>query len=348
MRFSTGQSSQYDRVRFSLGANYGIIGASKNLEVTNELKKSAQEYVQTKERMYPGGKLQPDKRRINLWPLIFVLAVTAMGLIIVWLMRLPGPNRNMLAIGKAAKAEAVDIAIQSPLELDFKSKQNVLQLRQEAVERHAELLAGNYTPSEAVFGQIVDGLPWWGIEGQLYYGRGDKSIEGASEEARFILNPYLLVAVEFYDWWQGVIPETKLSTFPLYCVPSNLRWQPREAYAEVTYAANCVAMRQDEPFDLIAYNARDLNLNYIYVSYSDSLNISKEDKPQAPYANPQFLHRGGSCGYPGGCNNMSPATPEIDGLQVTALPAKVVIWFWKQQPVSLEQEPNMRFVIHFR
>jgi hypothetical protein len=74
----------------------------------------------------------------------------------------------------------------------------------------------------------------------------------------------------------------------------------------------------------------------------------KQDAPQSPYANPQFLHQGGSCGYPGGCNNTSPPTPEIEGLQVTALPAKVVIWLWKQQPISLGQEPDMRFVIQFQ
>lgn len=295
-----------------------------------------------------GGKLQTDKRKINLWPLILILAVVAMGLIIACLMRLPRPNRNVLAIGELAKLETVDVAIQSPIDLDFKSKRDILRLRQEAVERYAELLAGDYTPSDAVFGQIVDGLPWWGIEGQFYYGRGAQSIEGASEEARFILNPYLLVAAEFNDWWQGAITEAELAAFPLYCVPRDLRWWPREAYAQVTYAASCIALRQESPFHLIAYNARDLNLNYIYVSYPDSSNIVKEDKPQAALANPQFLHQGGSCGYPGNCNNMSPYTPEIDGLKVARLPAKVVIWLWKRQPASPEQEPDMTFVVHFR
>jgi hypothetical protein len=290
----------------------------------------------------------PKQPRINLWPLILVLAIIAICLIIVSVILLPKPNRNALAIGKSAKAEKIDIVIQSPVELDFYSKDDVLKLRQDAVEQYPELLAHKYSPSDAVFGKIVDGLPWWGIEGQFFYYRGEKSITGASEEARFILNPYILVAAEYPDWWQGVIREDQLSTFPLYCVPHDLQWRPQEAYAEITYAASCIASRQDLPFYLVAYNARDLNLNYIYVSYQDSINIANHDLPQEPYANPQFLHQGGSCGYPGGCNNMSPYTPEIDGLHVTSFPAKVVIWLWKQQPVSLEQEPDMKFVIHFK
>jgi hypothetical protein len=45
---------------------------------------------------------------------------------------------------------------------------------------------------------------------------------------------------------------------------------------------------------------------------------------------------------------MSPPTPEIDGLQITGLPAQTVVWLWRAQPASLEQPPDMTFVIHFR
>jgi hypothetical protein len=289
------------------------------------------------------------KGKVNLWRFISILSGLALGLIIVWLMRMPQPNRNRLAIGKAAKVDTVAISIQTPVELDFKTKAQVLQLRQDAVQLHPELLVGKYIPSEAVFGQIVDGLPWWGMYGEFYYGKGDQSIAGPSEETRFIMNPYLLAAPDFWNWWQGVINEADLTTFPLVCPPSDLLWKPSQAYAEVTYATDCIAIRQDDwLFDLIAYNARDLNLNYIYVSYADSVNVTKQDQPQAAYANPQFIHRGTSCGYPGGCNNMSPPTSDLDGLQLTGLPAKIMIWFWIDQPASTRQAPDMRFVIYFK
>jgi len=253
-----------------------------------------------------------------------------------------------MAVAEAATLEAVDIAIQSPIELDFLSKAEVYQLRIAAVDKYPALLAHDYAPADSVFGQIVDGLPWWGLEGQFFYGGGEKSISGLSEESRFILNPYLLVAADFYDNWGGKISTADLPTFTLTCLPHSFRWWPQQARAEVSYYASCVKRGGNYTFDLISYNARDLNLNYIYVSYQDSLNITHPDIPTAAYEIPHFIHQSSSCGYPGGCNNMSPYTPEIDGLKITALPAKVVVWLWEKEPSSLEQRPDTVFVINFK
>jgi hypothetical protein len=288
---------------------------------------------------------------MGMWLAIIALAVLGSALLVVWALRLPQPNRNTLAVGADAGLASLDIPLQPPVELDFKTKAEVLALRSEAVARYPGLIVGDYRPSDAVFGQLVDHLPWWGIAGQFYYGPGQQSIEGPAEESRFILNPYLLVAAEFYTWWdRQAVSEDRIRRpdFQLYCPPGSLRWQPQAAYAEVAYDARCVAQIGQGAFDLIAYNARDMNLNYMAVRYSDSRNVSKPDAPATPYAIPHFLHQGGSCGYPGGCNNMSPPTPEIDGLQISRLPAQTVVWLWRAQPASLEQPPDMTFVIHFR
>jgi hypothetical protein len=89
-------------------------------------------------------------------------------------------------------------------------------------------------------------------------------------------------------------------------------------------------------------------MNYLFVSYADSLNITKPDTPTAPFANPQFIHQGSSCGYPGGCNNMSPYTPEIDNLEIMGFPAQVIIRLWESKPASPEESPDMVFVIRFQ
>ena len=53
-----------------------------------------------------------------------------------------------------------------------------------------------------------------------------------------------------------------------YCAPYGLRGIPT-MHAEVSYNDACVNGPHHAPyFDLIAYNARDFNLNYIYVSYA--------------------------------------------------------------------------------
>ncbi len=287
--------------------------------------------------MPPAPPPRPSPARLILRLLIGALAALLACLLIAWWLLQPPPNHNSLAVGSAARVESLDIAIQPPRELDGLAKADVLELRREAALRHAQLLAGEYVPSEGVFGQIVDGLPWWGIEGQFQHGSGERSSDGASEEARFILNPYLLVAADFWGIAQP----------PYYCAPRYLRWQPPAAYGEVLYDAACVAQMNYGPFDLISYNARDLNLNFIYVDYAESLNISHPNPPASAYAIPHYLHQGGSCRQASGCNNMSPPSPEIDGLRVTALPARLVIRLWRNRPGSVDRAPDMRFVIRF-
>jgi len=313
----------------------------------------------------PGPSGRSRRQGLGLWPVIVLLAVLAACLIAIWLTLLPKPNRNALAIGQQARVSDLDIAIQPPAELDFKSKAEVLEARKAAVLQHPDLISGEYEPSDAVLGQVEDNRPWWGITGNFYYGPGERSIEGPSEETRFLLNPYLLVAVEFdglfYSWDTRRITEADLRRpdFPFYCEAGQLRWSPREERAEVAYNLSACLARTNpwtsQPlglaeayFSLIAYNARDMNLNYIYVSYPDSRNISKSDAPTSAYANPQYLHRGGSCGYPGGCNNMSPDTPEISWINITELPAEAVVWLWRKRPWSVKQSPDMVFVIHFK
>ena len=291
-------------------------------------------------------KEKAAKRNVN-WLLLSILVLLLVMIGIVLGISENRRNRNKLAVGELAQVEFVRVVIEPPVEFDFKAREEILQLRQEAAARYSVLLSGRYKPSYDIFHQIKDGKPWYGVEGQFYYGTGERSIEGVSEEARFILNPYLLVAAEFNGFWNSVLSEDQLEGFPLYCAPHSLLWWPEESFAEVSYNASCVVERINIPLDLIAYNARDFNLNYIYVSYEDSINISNQDQPDYAYQIPQYIHLGGSCQYPGGCNNMSPATPEINGLQVTGLPAQVEIWLWQEQPDTIEHMPDMRFIIHF-
>jgi hypothetical protein len=289
--------------------------------------------------------------RFTLIVLILVGIIVAAVLILPGRPRNPITNTNSLNIGAGAPIAKLDILLRDPMELDFMTKEEVLQLRKDAVSWYPDLLAGEYQPADSIFGQIVDGLPWWGIEGQYYFGQGEKSIEGPSEESRFILNPFLLIAVEpnlFWDRMQISESQIRQHGFRLYCEPTRLRWKPQESYAEVMYSADCAARLGYRYFDLISYNARDFNLNYIYVSYPDSLHVDKNPRPAEPYAIPHYIHSGGSCGYPGDCNNMSPASPPIDALELTGLPAQIVIWLWNERPDSLDQPADMVFVIQFQ
>jgi hypothetical protein len=140
----------------------------------------------------------------------------------------PAVTANRLALGEAANAEALEVEINPPAELDFLTREAVLQMRRNAVRQYPMLLAANYSPRPAVFGQIEDLAPWWGIEGQFFHGSGIRSIDGPAEESRFILNPYLLVAAEFDDRWSKDLSESRLPGFPLICPPQQMIWKPRE------------------------------------------------------------------------------------------------------------------------
>lgn len=297
----------------------------------------------------------------------------------IWLYIQPRPNNNTLAIGELAQTDSVTVEIVPSIELDFMSKAEVFELRENAVQQYPMLIDGDYSPSDAVFGQIESDIPWWGTEGQFHFmytrENGKNSIAGTSEEARFILNPFLLVATSIYyieardqngdEWWHPGLYAEQIGQVDaasvLSCEPRQVEWQPQIARAEVLYDVQGCLNQMSAPFDdsytfsvayfsLIAYNARDLNLNYLYVDYEQSEQIALVEEDVAPQivAIPHYIHRGGSCGYPGGCNNMSPSSVHLDRFELSSLPATATIYLWKNQPTSTEIIPDFTYVILFR
>lgn len=92
--------------------------------------------------------------------------------------------------------EEVSLAFNSPYEFDSLTKAQIMTLRKQAVLQYPDLIQGVYEYSPVVFGQIEDGLPWWGLKGQFCLGPGPSSMEGSSEESRFLLNPYVLLMLD--------------------------------------------------------------------------------------------------------------------------------------------------------
>ena len=45
---------------------------------------------------------------------------------------------------------------------------------------------------------------------------------------------------------------------------------------------------------------------------------------------------------------MSPPSPRIDGLELTGLPAQIVIWLWRESPASAADNPDMVYVFRFQ
>ncbi|MBI4845608.1 MAG: hypothetical protein HY810_03925 [Candidatus Omnitrophica bacterium] len=254
--------------------------------------------------------------------------------------------------GSEVSAGEVYVRINPMIELDFKSKEEIYELRRKYVLEYPELFDGQYQPSQDVFGQIESERPWWGILGLSYYGDGEQSIEGPSEESRFIANPFLLVGITEASAHR--INNKKLEPEPVYPKPSNLIWDKQNRRASVRYdTKSFFSLREkfnyqdDFEMELIAYNARDLGYNYLYVVLEESKNIDYSGNDNQAVIIRQFIHLGGSCGYPGGGNNMSPYQPELI-FKVKALPAYLLLKLWKSQPPDVSQEADMSFEIEMR
>ncbi len=274
--------------------------------------------------------------------------------------------QTMLAAGSQARRRGpVAVEINLPADLNWKSKAQILDLRRRQVVKHPELLLSAYTPNDAVFGAIEDGRPWWGTAGEAAFGEGQKSIAGPAEESRFILNPFLLVAANSGTamiWNPARLTQAQINdpSFPYFWQPESLVYYPDRCAAVATY--NITAYKTEvakysqalkhlgfiRQFSLVAYNARDMGFEYIYLDEGRSRNIQNDNHPRAPVQISQMFHCGGTCGYPGGCNNMSPFMAEIDRCRFIDLPAQAHVCLWKERPASVADSPDFVFFLDFK
>ncbi|MDZ4834389.1 MAG: hypothetical protein SGJ27_11485 [Candidatus Melainabacteria bacterium] len=269
---------------------------------------------------------------------------------------------NELAIGPKARVSSVDITIVPPEDFNFKTRMQLSLLRYKAAMRYPQLLCKQYVPDSATFGQIADKKPWWGVIGLAYYGAGNNSIKGVSVQSMDFLNPYLLVS----DNTVGPLPKDKVSEqdlwstkLPMQMQATNLKWYPQAKRAEVTYERSQYEQEMSTKFNFTRFklrgqtsltmtNARDLGFNYVYIpaSWASNVKIGSAMKTAMPI--PHFIHCGGGCGYPGGCNNVSPATDWTDRFEIEKLPAKIGFSFWIDAPKTGREPPDMTFIVNYR
>lgn len=264
--------------------------------------------------------------------------------------------------------QSVNVFLNKPANLNFLNKKDILAEREQCLKQGLALLVDKYKPEAYVFQNIEDHKPWWGMHGAFVWGPGQRSIEGSAEESRFILNPLLLVGVNSATaliWEKDKISETDLNdpSFPFCWLPTALSFYPELSVAHATYSVSDfnkeIKKRKDKlrfnpdlimlnRFGLVAYNARDFGFQYIYVDIAKSINIVNINGRLGPVLIKQLIHCGNSSQYPGGCNNMSPAMPEIDHFAISNLPARACVYLWKSQPRSITNKPDFTFYIDFR
>lgn len=258
---------------------------------------------------------------------------------------------NTLAIGSAATPGTVRVSLHPLEEFDFLPLAEIFRRRTALLRKETTLAPQTYSPSSLVFGEMEEKKPYWGINGIFLYGPGERSIEGASEESRFILNPYLLVGViESHAF----IPRSPQFTGEdVYPRPLELELNAHDRTARVRYDVTRFFRYlkhigswdpDSSVLNLVAYNARDLGFNFLWVDATISPGISWFGEPNTAAPIIQMLHTGGSCGFPGGCNNMSPADNRML-FSVAMLPAKISLKLWRDAPKSVRDEADMRYTI---
>ena len=249
--------------------------------------------------------------------------------------------------------ESIEIPVNPMFELDFKTRKEFTEIRRAAVMKHKRFFPNSYAPSEKVFGGIEDKKSWWGIEGIYYYGPGAKSIEGPSEETRFIGNPLLLVGVcEGFAFLVEKTGERKdVESYPKL---ESISWEGKSRMFHIKYNLwdylrfiRRIRASFGRRLNFIAYNARDFGLNWLYVYPDKSANLELHQLPEKASRIRQFLHRGGSSGYKGGSNNASPRQKFLE-FTPQRLPAKAMIGLWKEEPKSVNDPPDVRVLIEMK
>ena len=252
---------------------------------------------------------------------------------------------------KDAAQSTIVMKTNPPLELDGLAKEQILQIRTQYVLQHAHLVKNQYQPAPAIYNHVASNKPWWGLEGQFCFGDGEKSIEGMSEESRFMANPFHLLYLD-----EGQAFAIGERCWPVFPRPIKLIWSLEEPLAQAEYPMaeffqdkeSLSLPSWDTTFTLDRTNAIDFGYNFIYIDpnlskgvigTAESLIFDQACQMKG------FFHLGSSCGFPGGCNNGSPYQPELF-FKVVELPAKIYCRLWKKQPNAVTEPADFAFVIN--
>ncbi|MBY0546500.1 MAG: hypothetical protein K2W95_04370 [Candidatus Obscuribacterales bacterium] len=300
---------------------------------------------------------------MKVWSVLWAVLLASLSPLTAY----AGDNPNSLAVGNASKVKgALNIPINPVAEFNWKTREQVMDMRRDKINKFPQLISSPYKPYPPIWAAVEDKRPWWGTSGSCVWGAGPRSIEGPAEESRYILNPFLLVGVNpstLQIWDPSKLKKADLSNpnFPYFWYPESLTFLPGKSYATAIYnitkfqkdiAATGALKNQGEycnRFSLVAYNARDFGYNYIWLNQGRSINVTNDNHAPEPVFIRQMLHCGGTCRYDAnGCNNMSPFTKEIDRLRFSSLPARAVVYLWREEPPTLKTKPDFMFVIDFK
>ena len=236
-----------------------------------------------------------------------------------------------------------------PIPLSGKSKKEIYDIRKEYVK--SSIFANqDYEPSEEVFGQIESGKPWISSNVCKNPKTHSMRISGRSEESRFIVNPNVLVALEYPFSFSNYPNEEWCADDTINMLPEILEYDGYKKEIKVYYRR--LPFPTNDGFSFYQFNginARDLGYRYAYVDmakssfkpvFTDSDNIGTR---AVEFQN--FIHLGGSCGVEGGCNNGSPRQSYLEFKQAETdysySNGEIYIKLWRNEPSSVKNDADL-------
>lgn len=248
------------------------------------------------------------------------------------------------------ETEIIDIQINPPTELSYKLKENIYASRIDYVQ-NSIFHSGNYHPSDEVFGSIESGKPWIANDICKDWQTKALKIDGPSEEARFINNPTILVAIE-YPFSFSNFDDVSWCTNSISTIsPTKITYQKSKNEITVSYKRLPFETENNHSFYTFnGVNARDLGYKYAYIDQSKTTydkiifqNDRNISKGIIEFQN--FIHLGSSCKVPGGCNNGSPRQTYLEFKQqdtdYSQSNGEIYIKLWHKKPSSPSQKADI-------
>ncbi len=247
-----------------------------------------------------------------------------------------------------------NITINEPIELNYKTKEEIYNIRKSYVEQSI-FADSNYQPSEEVFGGIEDSKPWIALNDCVDYSTNyHANIEGPSMHSKSLINPSLPVMID-YPFYISTSPEDKYLCvqIPKIMVPLSAKYSKENKEVEITYRT--LLQLRGGAYQFTAVNAKDFGYNYIYLDKSKSTYkvdfVTNDNLSTSVKDISDFIHLGNACRIEGGCNNWSRNREDFQ-FKPSSLAAGVAtpsLYFklWKTMPSSPQDEADLNVKINF-
>ncbi len=241
-----------------------------------------------------------------------------------------------------------EIEINPLTNYNYVSKQHIYDARKDFVAKSI-FKSETYKPNDEVFGQIVDGKPWYPISRMVCNQYSEQAPDSFSEESRFINNPAVLLGLDLAYNFSNLSVCREQQTLE----PRGIVYTPHNKTITITYSLSQFFdslrynYRNNFKFMLNPLNAVDLGYKYAYAYNVSNVSFEPNSINAIIYELKYFIHLGKACKIKGGCNNGSPFQKELM-FNAFALPASIDVYLWKEKPNSTTKPYDFKYKLIFK